>query len=624
MKQVRINVSAESLLATITFQNNDIALFNSAKLLLTSLYDDAIFSDNAITIKWHSLKKLLPQLAYLIKQNNSNLELNDFTQRLFDDFISDKKSTKTVERIIEMDTEDINPYLENLGFNRKLTDQQKRDVSKLIGLRHGANFSVPGAGKTTAILAVHSILKSKGIVDKLLVVSPINAFISWSDELSDILGITPLRLSTNMIRDPNEIIQIQEDVIIVNYEKIRKDIDNLIPLFLKYKVHVILDESHRIKGGTNNLSFTQIISISDLAKRRDILSGTPMPQSYHDLEPQFDFLWPSEFLIPDMENVADERKKIKLLSEAIEPLFVRTTKNELELGPLIPLYKKIDIGPLQKELYKLFKSEAARKLSGMDRITSFNFRKIGKSVIRLIQAASNPILLSEKNDFLDETLPIPEGEMFWQLLDEFYKYEKSAKINYILKRLDELIAENNDTKVLIWSSFIKNIQLLEKILHKFHPVSIYGAVPSGSDEEEGTRERQIRIFHEDKNCRVMLANPQACGEGISLHKACHYAIYLDRTFNAAYYLQSIDRIHRLGLDKNIETRVEILISKGTIDEILIDRINAKIKTMGLILDDKYLEAIAYDPVDIPLDNAIGIDDADFELIKQHIFSNEKD
>jgi hypothetical protein len=31
-----------------------------------------------------------------------------------------------------------------------------------------------------------------------------------------------------------------------------------------------------------------------------------------------------------------------------------------------------------------------------------------------------------------------------------------------------------------------------------------------------------------------------------LHKVCQNAIYVDRTFNAAHFLQSEDRIHRLG------------------------------------------------------------------------------
>jgi hypothetical protein len=43
------------------------------------------------------------------------------------------------------------------------------------------------------------------------------------------------------------------------------------------------------------------------------------------------------------------------------------------------------------------------------------------------------------------------------------------------------------------------------------------------------------------------ANLAAMAEGVSPRHTCHDAIYVDRTFNAGQYLQSLDRIHRLGL-----------------------------------------------------------------------------
>ena len=106
------------------------------------------------------------------------------------------------------------------------------------------------------------------------------------------------------------------------------------------------------------------------------------------------------------------------------------------------------------------------------------------------------------------------------------------------------------------------------------------------------------MFHSDPSCRVMIANPAACGEGISLHKACHHAIYLDRTFNAAHYLQSIDRIHRLGLGEDIVTRIEILEAFRTIDSRVASRLKAKIDSMSMILNDPGLAALAYDPLDV--------------------------
>ena len=115
----------------------------------------------------------------------------------------------------------------------------------------------------------------------------------------------------------------------------------------------------------------------------------------------------------------------------------------------------------------------------------------------------------------------------------------------------------------------------------------------------------------------MIANPQACGEGISLHKVCHYALYLDRTFNAAHFLQSVDRIHRLGLQPSTDTVVEILIAQGTIDEVIVRRLNDKTQAMGKALDDPFLLTLAYDPADIPHEDDFGLDANDLSELQQH-------
>ena len=84
---------------------------------------------------------------------------------------------------------------------------------------------------------------------------------------------------------------------------------------------------------------------------------------------------------------------------------------------------------------------------------------------------------------------------------------------------------------------------------------------------------------------MLVANPAACSEAISLHTVCHHAIYVDRTFNAAQYLQSVDRIHRLGLKATQKTTVEILVSPSSIDEVINDRLLRKIANMERILQD---------------------------------------
>ncbi len=193
---------------------------------------------------------------------------------------------------------------------------------------------------------------------------------------------------------------------------------------------------------------------------------------------------------------------------------------------------------MQAELYRLIKSEYARTLAGMDQEGKHFFRKLGKSVVRLLQASTNPMLLSTNDEFEDKLNIYLIIQKYGRLLNQFTKYEKPVKIQKVIEKCKELIS--NDKKVVIWSSFVRNILLLRRLLEDSNPAVIYGAVSAGDEEDISTREGQIKKFHFDFTCKVLIANPQACGEGISLHKICHNAIYLDRNFNDSHYLQSIN------------------------------------------------------------------------------------
>jgi len=617
---LEILVDRNSLIAKLFLTDKDDRILNELKIVCSSLSNNYSYDGLIFLLPWFELKRGLTSIAYIRKKYDLNIKYDDFAKQLVVEAVNDRRSIKTKQSAIEIDGALLDQILKESNFSRKLTIEQKRDTLFLLKLKHGANFSVPGAGKTTTILAAHIVLKHFGIVSKLFVVAPINAFISWEDEVAEIFGRNTLiveRIQRNHFEDSFLLERSNPDIILVNYEKLRKDVSKLIPFFLNHRIHLILDESHRIKSGINNISYSQIIKLADLANRRDILSGTPMPQSYRDLEPQFDFLWPGENIISSQTTNKNEDILPKV-NETIDGLFVRTTKNELGLDDPVINYRTIPMGKIQSELYRLFKSEAARVISGMDKPSVYNFRRIGKSVVKLLQAATNPILLTGRDEYDEETLPIPQNREFWELLEDFQKYEKPVKIEYLRKLVKETIEKNPTNKVLIWSYFVRNILILKKLLQNYNPVVIYGGVPSGSDEDESTREYQIRQFHENPECKVMIANPQACGEGISLHKVCHHAIYLDRNFNAAYFLQSIDRIHRLGLEEGTTTKIEILIAENSIDEILIGRINEKIKAMGSVLEDPYLDSLAYDPADISIEDEIGIDGVDFELIKKHV------
>jgi hypothetical protein len=157
-------------------------------------------------------------------------------------------------------------------------------------------------------------------------------------------------------------------------------------------------------------------------------------------------------------------------------------------------------------------------------------------------------------------------------------------------------------KVVIWTIFTNTLLDMERMLADLNPVTLYGAVPNGDESDPETREGRLRRFHEDDSCMCMIANPAAAGEGISLHMICHDSIYLDRSYVSTHYLQSIDRIHRLGLPPGTVTNIYIYQTKapaglGSIDYSVNRRLSTKIRALQQLLNDGDLHEVALDEED---------------------------
>ena len=289
------------------------------------------------------------------------------------------------------------------------------------------------------------------------------------------------------------------------------------------------------------------------------MSGTPMPNAPEDLIPQIRFLYAN---LGTVENPI----------QTIQRFFVRTTKAELGLPPVESRGIPIPLTDAQARIYRLCAAEVARDAERALASGDKNIlRSLGRSYLILLQLVSNPALLAaQQGRFLDEDLIS-------------CLQSDSPKIAYVCHRARQLATEGK--KVLIWSSFVQNVEVISQRLADLGADFIHGEVEAGSEDEEATRENKVKVFHTDKNAMVLVANPAACSEGISLHTVCHHALYLDRNYNAAQFLQSADRIHRLGLPEGTKTFIEFVYSPGTIDESVNRRLDFKIDQMEQALRD---------------------------------------
>lgn len=216
-----------------------------------------------------------------------------------------------------------------------------------------------------------------------------------------------------------------------------------------------------------------------------------------------------------------------------------------------------------------------------------------------MQAASDPAMLrTPLFEFMeDDECPaeayqaVDDADLLKSIM-EYEAIETPSKYLAVERLVNQITKDGG--KVVIWATFIHTIHGIKEYLESkgIRCQELYGAIPvekeganDDSEEQILTREKIVRAFQsEDCPFKVIIANPFAVAESISLHKACHNAIYLERSFNAAHFVQSKDRIHRYGLKAGTKTNYYYILSEDSIDETIDIRLAEKEQRMTEIME----------------------------------------
>jgi hypothetical protein len=460
------------------------------------------------------------------------------------------------------------------GWVANLTDFQARDASRLLSLAHGANFSVPGAGKTRVGLAVFAHRRAVGDVSRLLVIAPLSAFESWETENLECFGDHPLQMS-RWTGGPHEC-----DAVLINYERLSGANQQLAAWMRAEPTMLIVDEGHRMKRGQGGVYGRAVLRLAPLARHRLVLTGTPAPNGVVDLQNVMSVPWPGagRSLVQRATATGD----MQAASERLKPLFVRTTKSELDLPEPTLVRRTIPLPPLHRRIYDALVGHYAREAPEL--------AELGRIIMYLLMAADCPSLIKQggtRFEPLHYSVPPLDPGLDADLRDLMHnlpRYETSPKYLAAVEIATRNASLPSPRKTIVWSTFVRSLLSLELLMAPLHPAVVHG----------GTEDRafQLERFREDPDCHVLLTNPATLGEGISLHHVANDAVYVDRDFAAGRYLQSVDRIHRLGLPHDAEVNVTVLIAEHTIDEVVADRLTNKLAFMGQILSDPGLETLA--------------------------------
>lgn len=328
------------------------------------------------------------------------------------------------------------------------------------------------------------------------------------------------------------------NLILTSYGLMRKYIDSLCQYKFEY---IVLDESQHIKN-----SDSQTFKATTLLRSNGklILTGTPIENSLKDLWSQLHFLQPdllgeeSVFQKQYITPIKQGNERIEeTLQRLITPFILRRSKEEVapELPALTEEIIYCEMEEQQKEAYEKEKNSLRNVLlqlkTTQEKASNFT---VLNGITHLRQLACHP-----------------------RMTDKEYQ-GTSGKLEEIISTFKTLQSEGH--KVLIFSSFVKHLELIAEVFEKNNwPYALL----TGSSTH---REEEIKRFTDTEKIQAFLISLKAGGVGLNLTQA-DYVFIIDPWWNPAAELQAISRAHRIGQNKQVFAYR--FITAGSIEEKII-------------------------------------------------------
>ena len=421
------------------------------------------------------------------------------------------------------------------GFKGKLRTYQKDGLTWLRFLQDFRSGGIladdMGLGKTIQVLAF-LLSRKKDTELPSLVVAPKSLVFNWIDEAQKFAPTLKVVQYAGGGRQKVEKEIASADLVVTTYGTLRTDIEKLREI--QFDVAVI-DEAQFIK---NPRSQAAIACKQLKASYRIALTGTPIENSIRDLLSILEFSNPDLLELPNPEDLSKDLQGT--LARLLKPFMLRRTK-EAVLTELPEMTEQVLFCELNQEEGDYYAAVRERYRQSIEESVKEN--GLGKSKIHVLEAL----------------LRLRQAACHAGLIDEAKLSEQSSKLELLLTRLKELIAEGH--KALVFSQFTSLLSIVRSSLEA------EGIQYEYLDGQTTDRKTPVERFQNDASKSVFLISLKAGGTGLNL-TAADYVFILDPWWNPAVEAQAIARAHRMGQTNRVFTYR--MVARGTVEEKILE------------------------------------------------------
>jgi len=418
-----------------------------------------------------------------------------------------------------------------------------------------------GLGKTIEAGLILKEYLLRGLVKKVLILTPASLLWQWYQELHEKFGIIAS-------------IQRSEwdwrfsDILIASLDTAKRDPHASLIATIPYDL-VIVDEAHKLKN-SSTVSYRFVNSIQK--KYCLMLTATPVQ---NDLKELYNLI----ALIKPGQLGSYRSFKEKFMQDK------RTPKNPQELKVLlrgVMVRNQRDTGVVQftkRIVHPLIVSLTPKEQEIYDRVTSFirdRSRRSGlQNILPLItlqrEVCSTFLATALTLEKMMENLEPDHLSEVASLLKDLADVKQNSKCDI----LERLIEELKDDKIIVFTEYKASQEYIRYRLER----AGYKTLAFDGTLSRGKKQWIRHLFQKEGQ---VLVSTESGGEGLNF-QFCNQIVNFDLPWNPMRLEQRIGRVHRLGQSRDVH--IFNLLTKDTIEEHIMYLLHQKINMFETIIGE---------------------------------------
>jgi len=543
---IRLSLSAENKVGVAFSGNNFYLILQIMRSMASANYDKSVMLWNI------PIDELDLFLSNNIVKNDVILSTVDL-EKNYDDYKNRKEIVDDIKKAKL-------PSVRFGGFKCNMMPFQTVGTVFLYNIKKCILADEVGLGKTITSISSSLLID----VDYVLIVCPAALVDNWIRELSERVSkdcyINVKEYS--VLRRKGIYLNPYKKYLIFSYNMFTKDINDIYETFKLKKCLVIADEIQYIKNYSAQRT-KALIRFSKTATYFYGLSATYLETGLENLQSIFQVInenifgkniykFYNEYVNMDYMGNIRGYKNVEKIKNKIYPYVLRRNKEEVleQLPKRIELIYWVELSKTEQKRYEEIQDGIIKEIKEQERAEKVMQAPNILSMIQYLQQAC-----------LHPELVGSQGE--------------SSK----LKELIDIIKSLNDKKILIFCTYIKMVEIINKKLNDSGYSSIY---IHGQTKFKKTD--ILDKFQTDPNIRFLVCS-EVFREGLNI-TAASTVIHFNLLWNPAKIEQRTGRIDRIG-QKSRHINVIYIVVKNTIEIDIFERVKKRQKLYDDVVNNNF-------------------------------------